>query len=807
MVELLQFVLHKIIIFNLKNNSYIKMSGIYTYSNASDFGGNLYSDQLQATIQANTNITIPILCINTSGDVVNIIFASNLGSELTYLTAIISAYVPKHVPELSGPYVIPGTNLINYQMDSVPFLYLGNQSNEIHISTETQGQYSSILSAIAANNNANTIFIVHPGTYTENNPISLPTGCSLRSMGHAENTFVIAQNPTQVLINLGLKTEIRGMTLQGTTGATCIYLDGTLSGGQGKFSAVMECFIKNCNIALESDGKTGSGAIDTLYLSEVVIEPLTMSLDKGVYCHSSGLVIGSGVSIAGIPGYFTIADAIFCSDEYSKVALATTSIWYCTNGLTLDNNADSEFALLTCKNNNIGVLIGPNGTTTRLSVNSLQVDYSTTYDISITATNATIQLHSGSLADFMINNPNDVAVNAKYHIVRYGQTYQSMTGDVLFGSISIPTRTYLGEGYFNIDGVAILSNSNLEVGTWVNNTSSALTAVPTSFNMFSGTTAGNCLYIGSSKNIPGVEIDIITATTTIVNLYDIVWEYWDGTSWDPINIMQTDCVQPLAGIASNFVSSVGFFHIRFGITTATNMALKTVSGVSAYWVRFRIVNPISNIPVVQFIKVHPNSLSINTDGTTEYFGNCRPIKELPISLLSSTNADTTPSNQSLYLSSDMSIDYTQNMFATGVFTKIGLLAQIPREFDVSFPLKLSLLFIGDSATSGNVAWTIRWSYIAPGSNVYHLSASAPTSAVNESNVAQSTTISSIDTVTQQTVSLYMNNLTVNPTTDTINLCWITIERSATDTYPGNVSLIDIKGRYISWCSGGHILLF
>ena len=788
------------------------MSVTYTYSIVNNFNGVLYSDQLQSDILANTNITINLLRIDTAGDAVYIVFASDLGSELTYLTSTISSYVPLHVPTLSGPYIDPGTKVINYQIDSTPYIYLGNQSNEIHISTETQSQYNTIIAAIAANNIPNTIFLLHPGTYVENNPITLPTGCALRAIGHSENTFIVAQNTNQTLLNLGLMTEVVGITFEGATGGTGIYLDCTLSGGMGKFSAVMECFVKNCYVGLESDGKNGSGAIDTLYVREIVISPTTMSLSKGVYCHSSGLVTGAGLSISGVPGYFTINDAIYCSDPGSKVAISVTSIWYCSNGLTLDNGADSEFALLTCKNNNVGILIGPDGNTTRLSVNSVEIKHSTTYDISIQATNATMEIHSGAVENFILNNPNNIVINAKYHIIRYGNTYQSMTGDILFGNIDAPTKLYVGEGHFNIDGVVILSGNNSETGTWVNNTSAALTAIPNTFSMFQSTTAGNCLYVGSTKNIPGVELDIVTATSSTTNLYDVIWEYFDGTNWDQINIMQTSFSKPYTNLTSNCLSYVGYFNIRFGITTATSMASTTINGFTAYWVRCRIVNALSSIPILQFVKIHPNSTLTDNDGFIEYFGNSRTIQLLPISFLSTKSSSTTPSSQSLYLSSDIGIDYTQNMFATGVFTRIALLIGIPRNFDTSFPLKLSLLFIGDSNTSGTVQWTVRWTFINSTSNVYHLSSSAPTTATNESNMIQNSTISAADTNNKQNFLLYLNQLMSNPPTDDINLCWIAIERNAVsgntnDTYPGNVSIVDIKAYYICWSNGGHILSF
>lgn len=109
-------------------------------------------------------------------------------------------------------------------------------------------------------------------------------------------------------------------------------------------------------------------------------------------------------------------------------------------------------------------------------------------------------------------------------------------------------------------------------------------------------------------------------------------------------------------------------------------------------------------------------------------------------------------------------------------------------------------------------WTVRWTFINSTSNVYHLSSSAPTTATNESNMIQNSTISAADTNNKQNFLLYLNQLMSNPPTDDINLCWIAIERNAVsgntnDTYPGNVSIVDIKAYYICWSNGCHILSF
>ena len=99
------------------------------------------------------------------------------------------------------------------------YTYFGTQSKEIHISKNTTEKYRTLGDAIAANNSPNNIFIIHPGTYIENNPIIIPLGSSIKSIGTAQNTTLIAQNPSSDLIVLGTNCRIFGISLFG-----CIWI-------------------------------------------------------------------------------------------------------------------------------------------------------------------------------------------------------------------------------------------------------------------------------------------------------------------------------------------------------------------------------------------------------------------------------------------------------------------------------------------------------------------------------------------------------------------------------------------------------
>jgi hypothetical protein len=259
-----------------------------TYTISGNFGNNpanLQESQLMTQILA-SNISSACTNVSRDGDNVNISFVGNLaGSDNTTLDGIIASFVATPLPLISPAYIDPSTQLVTHTINNIPYKFVGNQTNEVIISKSTQGQYSSIYAAIAANNNPNTIYAVYPGTYAENHPITLPAGCFLKGMGTAQNTIVVSLNPTQPIIILGAGACVVDITLYGANqvGGKGMYLDCTQSGGQGQFSAIIRCFFIDCNIGVEADNKNASTPSDVMFLNQCVFRTKMAAMDKAVY--------------------------------------------------------------------------------------------------------------------------------------------------------------------------------------------------------------------------------------------------------------------------------------------------------------------------------------------------------------------------------------------------------------------------------------------------------------------------------------------------------------------------------------------
>lgn len=782
------------------------MSTAYTYSKTTDFPNGINTGQLIQEITA--VIVTPFLYdISVNADVVTIAFSASL-LDVSVLNNVVNNHVPI-IYDYINPYLL--NNVLTNTINSTELQYFGNNRREIIISQDGQSYYSSLGAAVSANSSPNQIFVIFPGTYVENNPIVLPAGSSVVAKGSATTTMLVAQNPAADLMILNTKCKISGITFYGAYGAGSrgIYFDAA-QGTTSQFCILNECFIIDCNIALECDGKNDT-IIDTVYADKLIVGVQNLSTSKGVYCHSHGQFIGTACYVFGVQGTHSVAQAYTCENLHSKISLITASSWYNNIGVYVDNFAEAEISLLNIQYNDVGVTVGPNGTATRLSATSLIIRNSTTYDVDIQATSANVQIYSSFLDDVKLNNPNDVNITVRYNAAKFGNYYQTLIGDIQVGSPFQPSKFAAGEGLFVNSNIVVFSNDNLEVGTWVNNTNIALLSDGTPFNIFQTTASNNCMYLGSTKTIFGLKLSILTALVSVVPQSDLQWEYWNGSSWISFNVMQTYPDTRHTYIPS-FLSLQSKFHIRFGLNFSTPFANKTLNGIAKNWVRLRVINTLPSLPTGNYVKIHTNASVINNDGFIEYFGSGRVFCNSTVL----TYPDPTlalPSSQSIFLAPSLSLTKTYNVFPPSIITRVGFGFKIPVNLDISFPMKYNISFVCDNSATGDILWTFRYTYATDNTPLYLLDADAQLNP--NPDVVTITQITTIP-ANNQRLNLYqvipIDCSKINSNISTINKYFFygTLERtgnSGSDTYIGNISLINLDYDYITWTPGGHLSEF
>jgi hypothetical protein len=787
------------------------MSDEYNFVISSSFPNGIEPYQLKEEFLT-SNISSPCMFISTAHGNADIFFQDILSNaDVEILGNVISHHVPLPQPIAAPAYVIPGTTVISHLIEGIEYKYLGNQTNEVHISKQTQGYYSSVKAALDAySGQQNIVFLLHPGTYVEQNPLYIPPGCVLQAEGTAENTFVVAQDPTKDLIHLGPKAKLEAITFVGAAYPGCrgVYFDASQS-GQGILSAIFECFFIDCNIAIESDGKNSVSPIDTLFLRECLVVPNSVSIDTGVYCHGKAQVVSVSLNISAIPGYFGILNGVMSVDTGSKLSMTTSSIWYCDTAMYINNGGELESNLCTCNSNDTSVYIGADGVNTKLNGSLLNVQNSQTFDMDIQATDPDIDVQSGNFNPLKINNPNDITINAQFQSFQFGTFYRNILGNVVFGTKRFPSKIAIGEGTYDIDGVVAFTNSNLESGTWTDVTLSSISDGQPPYNFFQGTAPGNCFYIGRDDNTLGVKVQVLTPAVG-ANFTDIVWEYWDGTNWIEFDTFQSSATPPYYTVRGSFIGTADKYQIRFGLTSNSPLATKLLNTANKKWVRARIVNTLPSIPVAGYCKLHVNATEVDSDGFIEYYGNARQVDTLQdwnVVLMRDVNSSST--NNDIYLYDKLSL--SGKLFHKTTVDRIGISDYLPFEADLGFPFKIKFSCLGDNAISGNVHFSALWGCSMDNSNVFTTSISATTYTPTSHNYSN-TTVQLLGSGIEARGELELDFCSVisNPSDGKPDLVWVTIQRdsdSGNDTYNGNVILMQTNVIYVKWCSGGHLLSY
>lgn len=719
-----------------------------------------------------------------------------------------NSYVTKWAS--SVPTVCP--NNVAHTIQSDRTVILKKKFDKIIISQDGLADFTTITAALAANaGQTNTVFEIYPGTYVENNPLYIPPGCVINSVGTPGNVVVVGANPTQDIFYMTPWSKLYGIMIYGSGVSGCrgVYYNGAYGGGA--MVSLEDCIFQNCDIGVEVEQGP-----DTMIMRSVLITTTNNDLSKGIYIHNGGLVIANYIFITGTQTNF-YNYGVYMTGQYSKASLTSVATYLCNNGLFGEDQCMYEISLITIRYCVNAVTMGTVLPTAVWRLSSLNIQDSFLYDLNVLGTKCDVNIFSGQMDDAKIYNPNNVIINARYQYVSRNRNICTFLGDVKYGTPLAPTKISIGEGRHDNIGNICFSNSNLEVGTWVDNTNASLEEDGITFNVFQGTAAGNCCYIGSPRNILGLEIETVTASTSPIPNADIVYEYWNGSSWVNIKFMQSYDEQPFYTYVNyHCFTLVDVMQVRFGITASTPFALKTLNGQSLKWVRIRIVNTISSVPVCNYIKLHCSQTEINGDGFIEHYGNARVVATLPWKIDNTLACNSTMASNEIFVSSNVSVSRQYNKFSAGSLSRIGLSGFLPQDIDISFPIKIKFSFICDSTTAGNVQWNGHLTHTVIGSNIYsnvnNAPADPPTCVC--SNVTTTISANNTNKEIRENIEFDVNDLFVNPRPDDGNesLMWLSIARDATsgnsnDTYPGNIYIIDFQINYIKWCGGNHIASF
>ena len=227
--------------------------------------------------------------------------------------------------------------------------------------------------------------------------------------------------------------------------------------------------------------------------------------------------------------------------------------------------------------------------------------------------------------------------------------------------------------------------------------------------------------------------------------------------------------------------------------------------------RIRIVNAITTVPVLEYIKLHTHRVEINSDGFIEYFGNARPLVSYNLPWPATAgNQGVDPSNQDIYIDSDLGVGYIDNQFSGSNTNRIGILIPVPNNLDTSVAPRLILTWYTESS-SGNVVWNIITAKSYTGFAVS--GSSGITAATNSYKRESSQTVTANSTDTLITTEFELDFRFYTPSRAGASgygdHVWIGIERAGADgadTHIGNAVVLSTYLYYAKWCEGNSLLL-
>ena len=770
----------------------------YSYSVVSDCTAGVSPAQLKYELDMVSGIAPNVDHITRRGDDLDIIYDAALDAgEQTVLAGVIAAHT------------------IDPNFDqAVTTIHVGSGQ-----------EFSSIAAAVAefASNDLQGTIIVHPGTYYEVNPITIPPNVSLKAFGSSINTVVVALVPNENLFVLSDSSEIYGMGLNAgiSSGVNGLYFDGSA----GALTTCRDCLFSNLDSCCISDNGPGIFMVEeAIVVGTVPPEtPVATTVNACFKAINGGDLRVFTTGCSGRAGGLPLGMGGYCAGKNSVTQLPSflllnsVNVQIASGGVTVDNGGRVELQGNIFRYTGIAITVGANGTDSDISANGVTILNSSVYDVNITCADAkNVTLTGMRIRRDLINDPNGVGPNISGFSEQTDDTGQILLGKLLVGSVGEPTSSQFGEGGSYNQNIVYYHNDNLEAGTWTD-MNEVKTTNPSNTDIFVSSSAGNCFYIGGGTKFAGFNLRV--SQLMDIGGGGIVYEYWNGTEWAELCIMVTWGSEPYYTLAQNlFRSDLALpgsgnrkFYVRFG--KMPNWATKTMNALEKYWVRLRLTGTITTRPHVDRMKIQAHSQKINDSGATEYFGNARPIVRLDWDINTAKPANSSPGNADVYISDNLNVGRTENVFANNTVDRLGLNRYVPADMDTSIPLALIWSWTSNS-NSGDIKWRIRWGSTIDGSRVYNNTSGAPSSFSNEESIDLIETVPATN-YSQHTscVAIDFCEATARPETGDLghsHLLWVTVERrggDSEDTCSGNVYMVNLTPHYTKWRSGAFLNMY
>lgn len=289
-------------------------------------------------------------------------------------------------------------------------------------------------------------------------------------------------------------------------------------------------------------------------------------------------------------------------------------------------------------------------------------------------------------------------------------------GNLIIGDLQNPATVYFGNGSTNIQNLVVLKYD----GTTY--TEVTLDISPTSgldVTMFDLLTTG-VFYVGNATAFSGIRVEVSTALA--LGTGSVIVEYYNGTIWTQLLHMTAQFDAPHASYANALFNVIESQDIRFN--NNTDIEQVAVNGTTLYWIRFRIVSPITTSPDVNSLKIYGNTSLVTGNGFTLLYGKARNRKEVPFDMSwIDSKANEAAQDQDIYLSQNLYVKRVKNSYATGEISTFGFF--VPVTFDSSTPLDFHLTFYTTSGSINPFQFRLTYDCFEEGDLLYSTQGTAP----------------------------------------------------------------------------------
>lgn len=686
-------------------------------------------------------------------------------------------------------------------------------------------QFTSIAAAVAAAvlllpTSANPVeVLIYPGTYFDSNPITVPGFVKLVSQVPSRTIHqnVIAVPTTSLaapVFILQANAAIHGIRAVGANlpGGVGFY---TNSIGAGDSAFCGGCATQDCVIGFQSVGPSNIMQLEgcAVYLSLTA----PVNFYEGYRAENGGTmscVICGALSASPAGPYIDVG--FHAIGPNSQIFGSVMQTQLCRVGLLAEagSGLGTEASIRLASGEIIysitdGVKVGSYGI---VELYATSITSSFILDLNLTDSTARFLGAANKIRNDKIANSSAGNIIGLSLSETPGDVASIARGGFSVGAVNQPSDSNFGGGDSHVEGMYVYRFNGISAYT---NITTSVSPGGAGTNAFAGLTTGNILYVGGSiTQFNSVKVTFTTGVLPAGAVGFIAVELWNGASWQSVNVMSTNATAPYLPFA-NAIFNLGTFQYRFG--PQLNWTQTTVGGalVNAYYMRFRITNALSGMPVLRSVKLGSNRVKFNGDGYTEYFGTAETRVRIPFDLNMVQPATNAPNNLNLLLQDDINIGRIQNSFSANAINTSGFMIDLPPEIDTSHPLRLQFRYMGTTNNTGNFVWVVRYGYNVNFatdpltlSNVFSSTSTAPTTAPGFIGSISNTipfAAASINKMLTFEVQLNVTTLVSGRINNTSgDLLWVTYERtgnSVLDTYTGSINLIQLTPTFTKWNEG------